>query len=61
MGGSCFNNNWDPNSGAQNIFEELIANLADNSGHLEIAKAPIIPLGHSAQATFPLEFRGLEP
>nr|WP_294709449.1 hypothetical protein [Prevotella sp.] len=34
----AFNNNWDPNSGAQNIFEELMANLADNSGHLEIAK-----------------------
>ena len=49
----AFNNNWDPNSGAQNIFEELMANLADNSGHLEIAKAPMIPLGHSAQATFP--------
>ena len=52
----AFNNNWDPNSGAQNIFEELMANLADNSGHLEIAKAPIIPLGHSAQATFPWNF-----
>lgn len=57
----AFNNNWAPNSGAQNIFEELIANLADNSGHLEIAKAPIIPLGHSAQATFPWNFAAWNP
>lgn len=57
----AFNNNWDPNSGAQNIFEELMANLADNSGHAEIAKAPIIPLGHSAQATFPWNFAAWNP
>lgn len=57
----AFNNNWDPNSGAQNIFEELMANLADNSGHLEIAKAPMIPLGHSAQATFPWNFAAWNP
>lgn len=57
----AFNNNWDPNSGAQNIFEELMANLADNSDHLEIAKAPIIPLGHSAQATFPWNFAAWNP
>lgn len=52
----AFNNNWDPMSGAQQIFEALMANLADNSGHAEIARAPIIPLGHSAQATFPWNF-----
>ena len=57
----AFNNNWDPNSGAQNIFEELMANLADNSGHLEIAKTPMIPLGHSAQATFPWNFAAWNP
>jgi len=52
----AFNNNWDPASGAQGIFEEMMNNLADQSGHREIAKAPIIPLGHSAQATFPWNF-----
>ena len=57
----AFNNNWDPNSGAQNIFEELMTNLADQSGHAEIAKAPIIPLGHSAQATFPWNFAAWNP
>ncbi len=57
----AFNNNWDPNSGAQNIFEEMMTNLADQSGHAEIAKAPIIPLGHSAQATFPWNFAAWNP
>ncbi len=52
----AFNNNWDPTSGAQQIFEALMPCLADQSGHAEIAKAPIIPLGHSAQATFPWNF-----
>ena len=57
----AFNNNWDPNSGAENIFEELMSNLADQSGHAEIAKAPVIPLGHSAQATFPWNFAAWNP
>ena len=52
----AFNNNWDPTSGAQQIFEALMPCLADQSGHAEIANAPIIPLGHSAQATFPWNF-----
>ena len=57
----AFNNNWDPNSGAQQIFEEMMTNLADQSGHAEIAQAPIIPLGHSAQATFPWNFAAWNP
>lgn len=57
----AFNNNWDPASGAQQIFEELMPCLADQSGHPEIAKAPVIPLGHSAQATFPWNFAAWNP
>ncbi len=57
----AFNNNWDPASGAQGIFEEMMTDLADQSGHAEIAKAPIIPLGHSAQATFPWNFAAWNP
>lgn len=57
----AFNNNWDPASGAQGIFEEMMSNLADQSGHAEISKAPIIPLGHSAQATFPWNFAAWNP
>ena len=57
----AFNNNWDPASGAQGIFEEVMNNLADQSGHREIAHAPVIPLGHSAQATFPWNFAAWNP
>ena len=57
----AFSNDWSPTSGAQNIFEEMMGNLADQSGHAEIAKAPIIPLGHSAQATFPWNFAAWNP
>lgn len=35
----AFTNNWDPTSGAQNTFEEMMDNLADQSGHAEIAKS----------------------
>ena len=57
----AFNNNWDPASGAQGVFEEMMNNLADQSGHREIAHAPVIPLGHSAQATFPWNFAAWNP
>ena len=57
----AFSNDWNPTSGAQNIFEEMMGNLADQSGYAEIAKAPIIPLGHSAQATFPWNFAAWNP
>ena len=56
-----FNNNWDPASGAQAIFENMMDDLAGQSAHAEIAKAPIIPLGHSAQATFPWNFAAWNP
>ena len=40
----AFDNNWDPASGAQQIFEDLMPCLADQSGHAEIATTPVIPL-----------------
>ena len=57
----AFDNNWDPASGAQQIFEDLMPCLADQSGHAEIATTPFIPLGHSAQATFPWNFAAWNP
>ena len=57
----AFNNNWDPQSGCQTVFENMITDIADQSGHKEIAKVPIIPLGHSAQATFPWNFAAWNP
>lgn len=57
----AFNNNWDPSTGCQNIFEEMMTALADQSGHSELTHTAIIPLGHSAQATFPWNFAAWNP
>ena len=57
----AFSNNWDPSTGCQSIFEEMMAGIAYQSGHPEIIEAPIIPFGHSAQATFPWNFAAWNP
>lgn len=57
----AFSQNWDPQSGCQNAFEEMMKNLGYQSGHMELGTAPIIPLGHSAQATFPWNFAAWNP
>lgn len=51
-----FSQNWSPTSGCQQTFEEMMVGLAGQSGHPELAKVPIVPFGHSAQATFPWNF-----
>lgn len=48
--------NWDVSKGCQERFEQIMTDFANGSGHPEIAMAPIIPFGHSAQATFPWNF-----
>jgi len=51
-----FSHNWDPTTGCQQSFEEMMAGLAGQSGHKELEQIPVIPFGHSAQATFPWNF-----
>ena len=48
--------NWDVSDGCQSRFEEIMNSFATGTGHREIAAAPVIPFGHSAQATFPWNF-----
>lgn len=48
--------NWDVKSGCQERFDSIMGYLSAESGHPEIATAPVIPFGHSAQATFPWNF-----
>ena len=48
-----FSQNWSPVTGCQQTFEEMMVGLAGQSGHPEMATVPIVPFGHSAQATFP--------
>lgn len=51
-----FSRNWEPTTGCQQTFEEMMVGLAGQSGHKELEHCPIIPFGHSAQATFPWNF-----
>ena len=57
----AFSQKWDPATSCQTTFEEMMTAMAFQSGHMEIAKAPIIPFGHSAQATFPWNFAAWNP
>lgn len=56
-----FTQNWDPTTGCQQTFEEMMVGLAGQSGHQELTQVPIVPLGHSAQATFPWNFAAWNP
>ena len=52
---------WDVSKGCQERFEDIIEALATASGHPEFRTAPVIPFGHSAQATFPWNFAAWNP
>lgn len=53
--------NWDISDGCQQRFEKIMSDFAAGTGHPEIASAPVIPFGHSAQATFPWNFAAWNP
>lgn len=53
--------NWDVNDGCNERFDSIICDFAELSGHPEILTAPVIPFGHSAQATFPWNFAAWNP
>lgn len=48
--------NWDVRKGTQQVFEQMMDSLAAVSGYAELAHAPVVPVGHSAMATFPWNF-----
>lgn len=52
---------WDVNSGCQEAFDKMMDDLAGVSGYSELKYAPIVPLGHSAMATFPWNFAAWNP
>lgn len=56
-----FSQNWSPTTGCQQTFEEMMVGLAGQSGHEELTSVPIVPFGHSAQATFPWNFAAWNP
>lgn len=53
--------NWDVTKGCQERFEKIMRDFADGTSHRELSDAPIIPFGHSAQATFPWNFAAWNP
>ena len=55
------NQAWDVSTGVQQVFDTVLADLAEVSGYDELASAPIVPIGHSAQATFPWNFAAWNP
>ena len=57
----AFTLNWSPEMGCQAVFDEMMTALAYQSGHAELSGCPVIPLGHSAQATFPWNFAAFNP
>jgi hypothetical protein len=49
------------NDAANEKFNALLQSLADDSGYAELKFAPIIPMGHSAMASFPWNFAAWNP
>ncbi len=52
---------WKVETGCQKAFERMMDDLAEVSGYDELAYAPVVPLGHSAMATFPWNFAAWNP
>ncbi len=42
-------------------FEKMMEDFANVSGYSELKYAPIVPLGHSAMATYPWNFAAWNP
>lgn len=49
------------NEVANQKFDALLKSLAKESGYTELQFAPIVPIGHSAMATFPWDFAAWNP
>jgi len=52
---------FDFNTGAGEHFDRVVTALAEKSGYDELRRAPVVPLGHSACATFPWNFAAWNP
>ncbi|WP_428660175.1 hypothetical protein [Runella sp.] len=52
---------FDFNKGVGRHFERMMNALAEVSGYEELATAPIVPMGHSAYASYPWNFAAWSP
>ncbi len=53
--------NFDFHKGAGEHFQRVMDALAETSGYTELKIAPIVPIGHSAHATYPWNFAAWNP
>lgn len=56
-----FNINFDFNKEAGVVFNCMMKKLADSSGYKELEFVPVVPVGHSAAATYPWNFAAWNP
>ena len=49
------------NQGAGEVFNNMMKDLADESGYTELNDIPIVPIGHSAAASWPYYFAAWNP
>jgi hypothetical protein len=52
---------FDFNKDAGEDFNFMMQKLADSSGYSELANAPVVPIGHSALASYPWNFAAWNP
>lgn len=52
---------WNVSTGCNDALLTALDNLAEASGYNELRVAPVVPLGHSAMATFPWNFAAWNP
>lgn len=52
---------WDVAKGIQPLFDRALDSLAAVSGYDELKQLPLVPIGHSAMATFPWNFAAWNP
>lgn len=52
---------FDISKGTLNHFNEILDSLAETSGYQELKDVPVIPIGHSAMATYPWNFGAFNP
>ena len=52
---------FDFHKGIQEHFQTMMNDLAEASGYTELATAPIVPMGHSAMASYPWNFGAWNP
>jgi hypothetical protein len=56
-----WNMTFDFNKDAAEDFNYMMKKLADSSGYAELATAPVVPIGHSALASYPWNFAAWNP